>query len=173
MALKKVVLVVAHEGYQPVEYGVPRQLLEDHGHQVVTASNKLGTAHATDGSTTEADITLEEFDATKYDGLFFIGGKGALEHLDNNISYTAIQQAVMLPIPLGAICISTRILAKAGALTSRRATGWDGDHQLADMYRHHAAIYLDDQDIVTDGLIITATGPQVATAFGESILTIL
>ncbi len=168
-----VVLVIAHEGYQPIEYGTPKKVLEDAGYTVVTASDKSGTATASDGTTTKVDVTLKNLDVSKYDGIFFIGGRGALEHLDNNISYNCIQQAVMRPIALGAICIATRILAKAGALTSRKATGWDGDHKLEDIYRHHGVIYLDDQEVVTDGTIVTATGPHAATVFAESIVQIL
>jgi putative intracellular protease/amidase len=170
---KKVVLVVAHKGYQPVEYGTPKKLLEVHGHTVITCSDKAGTATATDSSTTKVDLTLDEINVSNYDGIFFIGGSGALEHLDNNRSYEVIQQAVMRPMPLGAICISTRILAKAGALAAKKATGWNGDGKLEEIYRHHGVIYLDDQDIVTDGLLVTAVGPKAATAFAEAIIELI
>jgi ribosome-associated protein len=42
MSNGKILLVVAHEGYQPIEYGTPKKILEDAGYTVVTASRAGG-----------------------------------------------------------------------------------------------------------------------------------
>lgn len=172
MAHHKVVLVVAHQGYQPVEYSIPKKTLTQAGFTVVTASNKAGTAMAKDGSTTPVDILIDNVNPATYAGIFFIGGPGAMEALDNQISHSLITQAARLEKPLGAICVSPRILARAGILTDKRATGWDGDNQLASVFKEYGVIYV-AQPVVTDDLIVTAQGPMVAQGFADAIVKVL
>lgn len=169
---KKVLFIIASDGFQPIEYGVPKKILEQQGIQVITASDKPGGAVASDKSTALVDITLDQINATDYDGIFFIGGPGAMEHLDNPTSYHIACEARKHTIPYGAICISTRILAKAYALEGKKATGWDDDNALKTILVGNSAIY-DKKDIVTDGLVVTATGPKTAELFADGILRVL
>lgn len=170
---KKIALVIAHKGYQAEEYAVPKKMFEKAGFDVVTVSDKAGTASAHDNSTTKVDVALNTFDPLQYDALIFIGGQGALDYLDNDLSYRVIQKAVMADKVVGAICSATRILAKAGALAAKTATGWDGDHNLKAVFDKHAVIYDDVSDVVTDGQIVTASGPRHAEQFAHEIMAVL
>jgi putative intracellular protease/amidase len=170
---KKVVLVVASEGYQPLEYLETKKQLEANGIRVVTASDRAGGAIATDKSTTPVDITIDQLNVHQYDGIFFIGGSGALTCLDNSTSAHLIAQAKHNQIPYGAICISTRIVAKAGGLTGKKATGWDGDNALGVIYKLNGVNYQEGEPIVTDGLVVTALGPDAAKEFAQGIIRVL
>lgn len=170
--MSKVLLVIANEGYQQTEYEVPKKILIDAGITVHTASDKAIHAIAKDGSTTPVDLTLDKVNPDDYEGIFFIGGPGALEHLDTELSYRIIRHAAQNGSAVGAICIATRILAKAGVLKNRKATGWDGDGQLAALYQEHNVDYV-RKPVVMDKLIVTATGPQAAQDFGEQIATLV
>jgi len=172
MTSGKVLFVIAHEGYQPVEYGEPKKILENAGFQIVTASDKPGTAKDKDGNTTQVDLTLKKVKVDDYDGIFFIGGPGAMECLDNKESYRIIKEAAKKHLPMGAICVATRILAKAGALTRRRATGWNGDNELEKIYAEYDVKYLPEPVVVEENMI-TATGPSAAKTFGQEIMAIL
>ena len=169
---KKVILVVAHEGYQPVEYGIPYQLLKNAGITVLTASNKPGMATAKDLSSTPVDITLEQINPVLYDGIFLIGGPGALKALDNSVMHALLQQMKALQKHYGAICISPRILAHANVLGGKKATGWNEDHKLEEIFKKYAVIYA-PEPVVIDHEVITAVGPQAAQAFGQAILNAL
>lgn len=172
MNSKQIIFVVAHEGYQQDEYEIPKKLLEEAGFQIITASDKHGTATAKDESTTTIDIALQGIDLEGCGGIFFIGGPGTLEHLDNEVSYAIIQKADFIGKPLGAICISTRILAHAGVLKGKNATGWNGDNKLGDIFKDAGVKYV-HQDVVVDGTLVTATGPHAAQEFGEKIISVL
>lgn len=175
IAGKKIVLIIASIGYQPREYGIPKKMLTEAGVKVITASDKKGGAVASDKSTTTVDITLEELKDTvdKYDGIFFIGGPGALAALDNSLSYHIATVAKKHKIPYGAICISPRILAKAGALEGKKATGWDEDNALTAIFAGFGVEYHKNADIMTDGLVVTARGPASAEKFAEGIMRVL
>lgn len=173
MTIKRIIaLVVAYNGYQSHEYSVPKKILESAGFTVITASNKPGIATASDGSTTPVDTMLDNLSIDTLAGLFFIGGPGALENLDSNVSYQKIQEAALKSLPLGAICIAPRILAKAGALVAIEATGWNNDGKLEEIYREHGVIY-NDSDVVTDDNRVTASGPHAAEEFAQAILEIV
>ena len=172
MTSGKVLLVVAHDGFQPIEYGEPKKILIDAGFTVVTASNKAGPAKDKDGKEIPVDLTLEQVKIKDYDGIFFIGGPGALEHLDNEESYRILKEASRKHLPLGAICVSTRILAKAGALTRKKATGWNGDNELQNIYATYDVFYLNEPVVVEEN-VITATNPNAAKLFGQEIVALL
>lgn len=191
MTSKIVLLIIASQGYQPIEYGLTRQALEQSGISVLIASDKPMQASARPSeahslqcsdpvcrevvtrypqySTAKVDLTLDQVDLTKIDAVFLIGGPGALETLDTTEVHQLIQQAARSKKLFGAICISPRILAKAGILTGRQVTGWDGDHKLAAILEQHHATYI-RQPVVQDGLLITASGPDASQAFAETIV---
>lgn len=172
MTGKKVAFVVAYEGFQQVEFHEPKNLLEKAHVTVVTVSTKPGAAIAKDGSTTPVQLLLHSVNMDNFDGIFFIGGPGALEDLDNETSYQIIQDAVKKRKIIGAICISPRILANAGVLKEKQATGWNGDNELAEFYRKHEVTFI-NEPVVVDELVVTASGPSAAQQFGEAIISML
>jgi protease I len=168
-----VLLVIASQGFQQIEYGVTKQVLTDAGFTVVTASDGFDKAVAKDGSKVAIDISLNQVRINDYQGIFFIGGPGTLEHLDNNISYKILQEAALQHKPIGAICIATRILASAGVLRDKYATGWNEDGLLEALFAENGAHYLPEEKVVVESNIITATDPSVAQQFGEKIVELL
>jgi protease I len=167
-----IVFVIAHSGFQPIEYSIPTQILRDAGFAIVTASNKAGKATSSMGDKVDVDITLDQIDPKTYDALFFVGGPGALENLDNAKSYKLIKTWAASGKPFGAICIAPRILAKAGVLKQKKATGWDDDQELADVFKKYDVHYI-RKAVVVDGNIVTAIGPRAAEEFGNTIAHVL
>jgi putative intracellular protease/amidase len=168
-----VLLIIASKGFQQVEYGVTKKMLIDAGFTVVTASDASDRAIAKDGSKVSVDITLNQIRINNYQGIFFIGGPGTLEHLDNNTSYKILQEAALQHKPIGAICIATRILAKAGVLRDKYATGWNDDGLLNALYAENGVVYLPEEKVVVESNVITATDPSAAQQFGEQIVELL
>lgn len=174
--VKSVVLIIASRGYQPVEYENTRTALEEAGINVVVASDAKGTARSKPvpgfPDSSPVDIIIPEIDPAQYGGIFLIGGPGALEHLDNETTRKFMQKVAKEGKPFGAICISPRILAFAGLLGGKKATGWDDDGELAALFKKHGVDYV-KEPVVIDGKIITAEGPTAATAFGQAIASVL
>ena len=77
MITKTIVLIVASNGYQPIEYGDTRKALEQKGIRVVVASDKGGFAISRecpfapeDYVKAKVDILVTGIDLAKYDGIF-------------------------------------------------------------------------------------------------------
>ncbi|MBU2542722.1 DJ-1/PfpI family protein [Patescibacteria group bacterium] len=171
--MKKILLLIASEGYQPLEYGEPKRILESDGHEVITVSDKSGVAQAAyDGSSTKVDLNLNDVNIESGDALFLVGGPGALEYLDNEKTYKLLQAWQKSGKPYGAICVSPRILAHAGVLQNKKATGWDGDDGLASIFEKAGVEYV-REGVIVDGNVVTGNGPEVAEEFGKVILEVL
>jgi putative intracellular protease/amidase len=167
-----VILIVAFDGYQQVEYVDTKKAIEQAGLIVKTASTLKGAAIAKDGSTCQIDLKIEEIDPKTCAGVFLIGGPGALDDLNTLKMHAIIQKIVAAAKPCGAICISTRILAQAGVLDNKKATGWNDDHKLEALYKAHHTTYV-KSPVVLDDIIITAQGPDAAKEFGNGIVSLV
>lgn len=166
--MQKILLVIAGEGFQQREYFDTKKVLEDSGFVVTTASDASGEAVAQDGSRVAVDFVLENVNPSDFDGIFFIGGPGTLEHLDNQESNRILNEVMILQRPYGAICIAPRILARAHVLVGKRATGWDGDDELSKIFAQNNVEYV-RESVVVDGNVVTGNDPGVAVQFGTAI----
>lgn len=169
MAHRKILIIIAHEGFQHIEYGIPQKTFEQAGFTVVTASNKPGIATAKDKSRVKVDITIDQAIASDYAAIILVGGPGAMDNLDNESTYQLVREANDLGKLIGAICISTRILAHANLLTGIVATGWNGDNQLGEIYDEYGVMYV-KAPVVSDQNFITATDPAASQEFADIIV---
>jgi protease I len=172
--MKKVALIIAYRDFQDKEYSDTREVLENGGMEVKTAASQKGTAEGAVGLKVAVDLPAAEVNPADFDAVVFIGGGGALDYLDNEISYHLAEETIKQNKILAAICISPVILAKAGALKNKKATAWWNplDKEPIKILKENGAEFI-DKKVVADGKIITANGPAAAKEFGESILKIL
>ncbi|MBT3455474.1 hypothetical protein HN446_00235 [bacterium] len=173
-ANKGVGLVVASKGFQPVEYFDTKKEIEKAGLKVITISDSSGSALSAGapGGVLKAkvDVTLDNVNLNLLSGFFIIGGPGATEILSNNNNIkTVLREVHGRNMPFGAICISPRILATFGLLQGKKATGWNGDGKLEEIFEKNGVVFV-DQPVARDGMIITASGPSASKAFGKTIV---
>lgn len=167
---KKVVMIVAGKDFKDEEYFVPRQILEEKGTEIKTASNKSGQASGVSGNEVKVDLLVSEINPGDFDAIVFIGGPGALDNLDNEVSYGLSRKTIEEGKILAAICISPVILAKSGVLQGKQATVWSSvlDKSAVKILKERGVRYFDEK-VMIDGQIITANGPEAAQEFGEKI----
>ncbi len=168
---KRVVMVIAFQGFRDEEYFVPKEILERAGVEVKTASIKLGIAMGEEGGEASIDFLISAIRPEEFDAVIFVGGPGCLQDLDNDDAYHLARETVSQNKILAAICISPVILAKAGVLKEKKATVWNSplDKTPLKILEENGAEYI-DKDVVRDGKIITANGPTAAEGFAQKIL---
>jgi len=174
LADKKVVLVIAFQGFQDQEYNQTRKVLEDQGAKITVASWSTGMAQGKFGSSVKVDKSIEEINAADFEAIVFVGGPGAADYFGNKTAHRLAQEAVAQNKVLAAICIAPAILAKAGVLKGKKATVWSApfDRGSVEILKTEGAEYL-DQPVVVDGKIVTANGPSAAEEFGRAIVEAL
>lgn len=171
---KRILMIIAFEDFKDEEYFKSRAILEKAGVKIKITSDNIGTARGVDGGEVNVEFELSKVDVSQFDGIVFIGGPGALKHLDNDKSYKITKAAISQNKILAAICISPIILGRAGILKGKKATVWTNpfDKNPQKILEDNGAIYQEER-VVVDGNIITGNGPAAAEEFGQKIVEAL
>jgi protease I len=164
---KKVLMVVATQGFQQQEYEVTRRVLEARGLQVQVAAPELGEVVSERGRTVRSSAKLADVKSYDYDAIVFVGGTGA-RALAETEPATKLAKDAEYKV-LGAVGLGTLILARAGVVKGKRVTG---DTSAAELIRQKEGQYTAQPVEVADKLV-TARGGQYAEAFGEALLRVL
>lgn len=159
-------LVIAPETFRDEEYADPKRVLEAAGFDVTTASVNAGVCTGRFGLEAVADVALKDVDTDRFDVVAFVGGGGAKIYFDDPIAHRVAREAIEADKIVGAICIAPSILAHAGLLKGITVTSFPSEE--ADLAEHGAT--WTGRPVEVDGRIVTANGPDAATAFGEELV---
>ncbi len=167
--MKKVLIVIAPENFQHKEYGKPKEILENAGYVVETASEEVKVAHAMNGFKAHIDLNITEVEPDQYLGVIFAGGTGAKVYFEDPEVHKIIQEFNNQNKLIGAICIAPSILVNAGVLEGRKATSFPSQEN----HLRNNGVNFVEEDVVKDGNFITANGPEAAEEFGKQFLKVL
>ena len=166
---KRVVMIIADQGFRDEEFREPRALLDRHGAMVTVASASGEKSKGMLGMEVEPDVRLASVKAADYDAVVFIGGIGARSYWDDPTALALARDAGNSGKVVGAICIAPVILANAGLLKGKRATVWSSERGRL----RKAGAKVSEADVEVDGRVITASGPSAAEAFGRALVRAL
>lgn len=166
-----IALIIAFNDFKDEEFFSLRNLFLAAGSKVKIVSTQSGEARSVLGNKVAVDILLKDLQVKDFDAVVFIGGPGALLDLDNQDSYRIALETVSQGKILSAICIAPEILAKAGVLEGKKATVWtsETDQSGVQVLQDNGAIF-QNQNVVTDGKIITSSGSEAAEELGMEII---
>lgn len=169
LAGKNILMVIAPVQFRDEELLTPKEILEAAGATVDIASTRMGEAKGMLGAIVKPDLTIAESNAGKYQSVVIVGGMGSPSHLWNDTTlHKIITQINSNGGVVAAICLSGAVLAKAGVLHQKKATVWP-DETAIKVLQEGQANYV-KENVVADGNIITADGPEAATKFAELIV---
>jgi len=163
--MKKVVMIIAENNFRDEELLHTKEVLEQRGHEVKTASTSLATAKGTLGAQAKPDMLLKDINAGDFDAIVFVGGGGSNQYWNDKVAHKLAKDALGSGKIVAAICIAPVTLANAGILSGRKATVWSSE---ADKLKAAGANFTGSA-VERDGKVITASGPTAARAFGEEI----
>lgn len=169
LAGRKVAIIIAHQDFRDEEFSHPFTVLSGAGALVTVASSRTGTASGMLGKRVEVKHLLKELDAVNFDAIVFVGGPGAQEYFNDPTAHQLARRATELGKVVGAICIAPAILAHAGVVEGKQATGFSSI--LPDLRKAGAKVTA--TPVVRDGKLITADGPAAAAKFAATLLEAL
>lgn len=163
--MSKLLFIIAPQNFRDEEYFEPKEILENAGHTIVTASSVVGVLNGSQGGSAQAAISLADVHQNNYDAVLFVGGQGSYQY-DLDVQAHRIAQDFYAHGKLTtAICHAPIILAQAGVLYGKNATVHSSDvEELKSL-----GVKYSPQSVAVDGTIITADGPSSATVFGKTI----
>ena len=168
------ILIVASDGFEEWELFGPKQILEEHGVEVVLAAPKLepiqATVHDDPGKTIRPDLTIDEASSDDFDALILPGGVRNPDQLRMHGNVIAlITRFAEQDKPIGAICHGPWLLVEADLLRDRTATSWPS---IRTDLRNAGAMVV-DEPAVTDGKIVTSRNPDDVEAFTEALIALI
>jgi 4-methyl-5(b-hydroxyethyl)-thiazole monophosphate biosynthesis len=159
----KRVLVPLAEGFEELEAVTIIDILRRAGVEVVVASLAGSPVTGSHGIRLAADTPLAAVLEQDFDMIALPGGMPGAEHLKNDPRIAGfVRRLHGRGSPVAAICAAPMVLAAAGVLEGRRATGYPGF--LAD-----AAA----DAVVVDRNVITSRGPGTALDFALTLVETL
>jgi protease I len=165
----RILMVLSPQDYQEDELNVPRDYFQSKGYEVILASKGVETATGMSGKNVSVDVDIRKADLSAFDAMVFVGGEGIYyQKLNEDPAYVGLaRKAASQDMIVAAICLGPWILADAGLLDGKEATAADTDH-----IESKGAI-VSELDVVQDGNIITANGPDAAQEFAEAVVSAL
>ena len=154
-------MVLASERFRDIEYITPRAFFEQKKFKVSTASSsKFSTGRF--GFEVKNDFLIDEVPVKEFDGIYFVGGAGALEYLENEKARQLAEAFYITEKPIAAICAAPRNLLHWGLLKNKKATGHNGDGQFSRIALEKGAKPFPELTVVYDDGILTANGPEAS-----------
>ena len=161
------VLVPIASGFEELEAVTIIDLLRRAEVEVVVAGLEAGTVQASRGVVLQPDCTLDEALEADYDMMVLPGGMPGAEHLWNDERVVDLLKKLHASGKFtGAICAAPRVLAVAGILDGKEATGYPGFIDTGDFpeLRYTGA------PVEQDGTVITSRGPGTAMDFALALV---
>jgi len=164
---KKSIFLIIPDGFRDEEYQIPKDIFEQNGIKVYTASSVKGILKGKLGQVTASvDVLIEDIKVNDYDLIVIIGG-GRTFWNDSSI-IELIKQANDNNKIIGAICSSAVLPAQAGLLTGKPGTAYPGEPEIEEMEKY--GVIYQGKTVEVSNNIVTANGPDAAKDFAEKLL---
>ena len=159
---KKIVMIVASNGYRDEEFDVPKDAFIKENASVKVASSSLIPAKGVKGGSVKPNMLVKDINPDDFDAVVFVGGNGSTEYWNDKNALELAKKTYEMKKVIAAICIAPVILANAGILKDKKATVYPSEIV---QIKQKGGIYQEKDGAVRDGNIITANGPQSAENF--------
>ena len=167
---KKVAILVA-DGFEQVEMTEPRKALEEAGFKTELVSpvqdQVQGWKHDEKGDEFRVDVELSSAKPENYAALLLPGGVQNPDKLRMNPDAVRFVKSFFEESkPVAAICHGPWMLVEANVVRGRRVTSWPS---LQTDLRNAGANWT-DQEVVTDGNLVTSRKPADIPAFNHKMI---
>lgn len=167
--MKKVLFVIANNGFQDYEFGIPYDYFVQSGITPTIAAGKLWSCHWVFGTKTHADKEIHDIKPSEYDMIIFIWWWGAYTQYFGNEDYLKLARWAK---KIGAICIAPMIISDTGIFLGKKVTGRDQGNVQKNYIKKNWWIFVEESVVVCDN-VVTGDGPDSASLFAMKCLDLL
>ena len=161
--------MITGKDYDDSEVLYPYYRLIEEGFDVDVASVEKGDVTGKYHFKIDANLTFDEVNSAKYEGLVLPGGKAPEKlRLIDNVK-KIVREFEEAKKPMAAICHGQQILISADVLKRKNATCYPG---ICDDLKNAGAIYIDKQ-VVVDKNLVTSRRPEDLPYFMGEFLKLL
>ena len=165
MIKNSVLLILPAQNFNEQEYLVVCKSIENAHLSVFIASDAHSLCTGSNGLKVKNDVKFFNMHEKNFAGIVFIGGSGVKDYWNNSSLHSIAKKFKISGKPIGAICSSVIILAKAGIL-SGSATCWPDN--MKELIKE--GIEFKNEPVIKNGRTITGRDPQAATEFVKTFI---
>ena len=168
------VAVLATEGFEDAELREPVKALRDAGAVVDIISEKRepirAFKHHDPAGTVDVDLTFDQADPGKYDGLLLPGGALNADYIRALPAAQQFTQAMhQAGKPVAVICHAPWLLVETGIAKGRTLTSWPS---IQTDLKNAGATWV-DREVCVDGNLVTSRKPDDIPAFNREFIGLL
>jgi len=160
-----VLLIIAEQNFRDEELFHTKHEIESAGFTTEIASKTKGEKTGSLKGKAEATKSLKDINVQDYRAIVFVGGSGSKQYFNDSEALGIAKKAFQKQKIIAAICIAPVILANAGILKGKKAAVFPGNESEIEK---KGAKY-ENKNVIKDGNVITACGPNAAKEFGKEI----
>src|SRR5205823_4914566 len=168
---KRIAFLVANEGAEQVELTRPWEAVKEAGAEADLIAPKAGKVqafnHLDKGDKFDVDQTIDDVDASEYDGLVLPGGVAnpdILRTIDRAVSF--VRDFFEQGKPVGVICHGPWTIVEADVVRGRTLTSWPS---LETDIRNAGGNWV-DEEVHVDGGLVTSRKPDDLPAFNDKLV---
>ncbi|KPF64760.1 type 1 glutamine amidotransferase domain-containing protein [Porphyrobacter sp. AAP60] len=168
------ILIIATDGFEESELIEPKRILEESGAKVIVASLERGEIKGWKGKdwgkSVSVDLLVGDVAPDEYAALLLPGGQINPDVLRMNSTVIDLVRSFNeAGKPIAAICHAPWLLVEAKIVEGRTVTGWPSIR--TDLANAGANVV--DEEVVSDGNLITSRKPDDIPAFTEALMAAL
>ncbi len=169
MQNNKILIVLARDRYQSLEFNPVNNALIEAGFETIIAGDQLGTAYGT-LENTEIQVPFSDINTDDYAGIVIIGG--STSYWNNTELYELVSEFKKEGKLTAAICYGSVVLANAGVIAEGDIACWYNSPE-SDPVMQENGVIDSNQDVTIVDNVITGDGPDAADEFAKSIVGFL
>ncbi|HEY5956294.1 MAG TPA: type 1 glutamine amidotransferase domain-containing protein [Polyangiaceae bacterium] len=162
----KKIAILATDGFEQSELLEPKRAIATAGAETVVVAPKAGRIqgyqHHEKGETVQVDLTLDQAEASDFDGLLLPGGAlnpDALRTIPKAVQF--VKEFATAGKPIAAICHGPWTLVEADVVRGRTLTSWPS---IKTDLKNAGANWV-DREVVVDNGLVTSRKPDDIPAF--------
>ena len=160
------VFILLEDLFEDLEFWYPHIRMREAGYRVAAVAPRRGTYHGKHGLPAEADLSAGEVSAGDPHALIVPGGYSPDRMRRHTAMVKLVKEVFELGKPVAAICHGGWMLASAGILEGKTATGF---FSIRDDMVNAGARWV-DREVAVDGNLITSRNPGDLPAFCRALI---
>ena len=166
-------MIIAPDKFRDEEYLHPKEIFQEAGFDVVTASLVTRPCKGMLGAKVLPDTTVDDLDEEDLDAVVIVGGQGSPILSEKESVLQLLRDASDKGKMVAAICYGGITLARSGLVNGKTISAYKDSFSEPIFKEHNVQFANEGVTVLKDLNIVSGQGPEFAQEFGEKIKEIL